>query len=61
MVTKSYLDDKLADLEGGVISKLRKEDEKVNRIISLLKKHKVVPSAELEDLDNLQIFPKIQV
>jgi hypothetical protein len=61
MVTKSYLDDKLADLEGGVISKLRKEDEKVNRIISLLKKHKVVPPAELEDLDNLQIFPKIQI
>ncbi|MFA5187935.1 MAG: hypothetical protein WC460_01070 [Patescibacteria group bacterium] len=61
MVTKSYLDDKLADLEGGVISKLRKEDEKVNRIISLLKKHKVVPSADLEDLDNLQIFPRIQV
>jgi len=61
MVTKSYLDDKLADLEGGVISKLRKEDEKVNRIISLLKKHKVVPSAELDDLDNLQIFPRIQI
>ncbi|MCX6745491.1 MAG: hypothetical protein NTX00_00560 [Candidatus Parcubacteria bacterium] len=61
MVTKSYLDDKLADLEGGVISKLRKEDEKVNRIISLLKKHKVVPQADLDDLDNLQIFPKIQI
>jgi hypothetical protein len=61
MVTKSYLDDKLADLEGGLVVKLRKEDEKVNRVIDLLKKHKVVPSAELEELDNLQIFPRIQV
>ena len=31
MVTKSYLDDKLANLEGGLIGKLRKEDAKINR------------------------------
>ena len=61
MVTKSYLDDKMADLEGGFVVKLRKEDEKVNRIIDLLKKHKVVPANELKDLDNLQIFPRIQL
>jgi hypothetical protein len=61
MVTKSYLDDKVADLEGGLVVKLRKEDEKVNRIIDLLKRHKVVPLDELKDLDNLQIFPRIQL
>jgi hypothetical protein len=44
-----------------LVVKLKKEDDKVNRIISLLKKHKVVPSAELEELDNLQIFPRIQL
>ena len=32
MVTKSYLDDKLANLEGGLIGKLRKEDAKMNRL-----------------------------
>ena len=35
--TKSYLDDKLADLEGDLIKKLRKEDEKVNRLAEILK------------------------
>lgn len=36
MVTKSYLDDKLANLEGGLIATLRKDDEKMNRLIEFL-------------------------
>ena len=36
MVTKSYLDDKLADLEGGLIAKLKKEDIKMNRLIEIM-------------------------
>ena len=31
MVTKSYLDDKLADLEGATVVRQRKQDDKVNR------------------------------
>jgi hypothetical protein len=61
MVTKSYLDDKLADLEGSMNVKMRKEDEKVNGVIDSLKKHKIVPIEELKDLDNLQIFPRVQL
>ncbi len=40
MVTKSYLDDKLADLEGSLHAKLRKEDVKVNPLIDILQKGK---------------------
>lgn len=33
--TKSYLDDKFADMEGDLVKKLRKEDEKVNRLTEI--------------------------
>lgn len=59
MVTKSYLDDKLADLSGNLVIRLRKEDDKVNRIIDILKRYKVVPLNELQELDEFQVFPKI--
>ena len=35
MVTKSYLDDKLADLRGDLVSLVRKEDDKVNALIKV--------------------------
>jgi archaellum component FlaC len=59
MVTKSYLDDKLADLEGGLISKLRKEDEKVNRLIEVLKYKSVLNSEDIKQFNEFQIFPKV--
>ena len=56
--TKSYLDDKLANLEGGLIAKLRKEDEKVNRLAGILKDKKVLSAGDIAELENLQVFPK---
>lgn len=58
MVTKSYLDDKLADLEGNLISKLRKEDEKVNRLIEILQNKSVLNSEDTKQFQEFQIFPK---
>ena len=55
--TKSYLDDKLADLEGGLITKLRKEDQKMNRLVDMLKQKNVLNDSDLKELKNLQIFP----
>lgn len=55
--TKSYLDDKLADLEGGLITKLRKEDQKMNRLVDMLKQKNVLNDTDLKELNNLQIFP----
>ncbi|MFH1172960.1 MAG: hypothetical protein V1692_00335, partial [bacterium] len=58
MVTKSYLDDKLADLEGGLVSKLRKEDGKVDHLIGLLKNKSILSVQETEQLKEYQIFPR---
>lgn len=58
MVTKSYLDDKLADLEGSLHGKLRKEDTKVNRLIQILKDKAVLTEEEEKQLAEFQIFPK---
>jgi len=59
MVTKSYLDDKLANLEGGLIGKLRKEDAKINRLIEFLKEKNILGKQELEELKEYQIFPRM--
>lgn len=59
MVTKSYLDDKLADLEGGMVGRLRKEDAKVNRLVEMLQMKKVLTEEEVKQLAEFQIFPKM--
>ena len=58
MVTKSYLDDKLADLEGNLVTKLRKEDEKMNRLIDVLHEKSVLSEQDVEQLKLFQIFPR---
>lgn len=58
MVTKSYLDDKLADLEGGLVAKLRKEDTKMNRLIEIMKKKSLLSKSEVKELNEFKIFPK---
>ena len=47
MVTKPYLDDKLAELEGSVIVRQRKEDQKVNLLIDLLRKKSVLQDTDV--------------
>ena len=56
--TKSYLNDKLADLEGGLVTKLRKEDEKLNRLAGMLKEKKLLNDDDIAELQRLQVFPK---
>ncbi len=56
--TKSYIDEKFADLEGDLIVKLRKEDQKVNRLLELLKQKDVLTESEIQELATFQIFPK---
>lgn len=58
MVTKSYLDDKLAELEGGMVGRLRKEDAKVNRSVEMLQNKKVLTEDEVKQLAEFQIFPR---
>jgi len=57
MVTKSYLDDKLADLEGLVIVRQRKEDKKVNLLVEFLQKKNILEKEEVKMLKEIQVFP----
>lgn len=55
---KAYLDDKLADLEGSVIVRQKKEDKKVNLLIEILKEKKILLDDEVSMLQEFQIFPQ---
>lgn len=57
MVTKAYLDDKLADLEGSVIVRQRKEDQKVNLLIDILQRKSILESTDIQTLKQIQVFP----
>ncbi|MEK7580580.1 MAG: hypothetical protein AAB465_03165, partial [Patescibacteria group bacterium] len=57
MVTKSYLDDKLADLEGSVIVRQRKEDKKMNLLVEFLQKKKILEKEEVKALKEIRVFP----
>ncbi|MDQ7815280.1 MAG: hypothetical protein RDU25_05775 [Patescibacteria group bacterium] len=57
MVTKSYLDDKLADVKGDIVTILRKEDQKVNRLVSLMGEKKLLTAAETRDVLSFRPFP----
>ncbi|OGE73776.1 MAG: hypothetical protein A3I07_02350 [Candidatus Doudnabacteria bacterium RIFCSPLOWO2_02_FULL_42_9] len=58
MVTKTFLTDKVADMEGGLITKLRKEDEKVNKLAEILREKDVISDNDIKELGNLVVFPK---
>jgi len=58
MVTKSYLDDKLADLSGDTIIKLKKEDAKVNRLIEMMGGKKMLDEKEIKELEEIKVFPR---
>ena len=57
MVTKSYLDDKLADFKGDMVSMLRKEDQKVNRLVGVMGEKKLLTAAETRDVLSFRPFP----
>lgn len=60
MVTKSYLDEKLFSLKGDLIEKLRKEDEKLNFIIALLRARAILSDDDLKRIrTEFQIFPQL--
>ncbi|MBI2444004.1 MAG: hypothetical protein HYV42_02050 [Candidatus Magasanikbacteria bacterium] len=55
---KIYLDDKIADLKGSLVVKLRREDEKVNFLIKLLRERSVLTPADVKRFQHeFEIFP----
>ena len=61
MVTKDYLDEKLADLRGDLVVLMRKEDTKVIKLIEILKKRKVITEAEEKEILSMEPFAKFFV
>lgn len=57
MVTKSYLDEKLANIKGDNVSLIRKEDDKVNAIIEELDTQHTLPKASITTIKSHHVFP----
>jgi len=55
---KAFLADKLADLEGSVIVRQKKEDEKVNLLIKILHKQAILRDEDIKSLEQIQVFPR---
>lgn len=56
MVTKDYLDEKLADLRGDLVVLVRKEDTKLTKLIDLLSDKKVLSAKEHSELVHMEPF-----
>lgn len=61
MVTKDYLDDKLADLRGDLNVLIRKEDVKLKELVNMLVKKKVITKKEQEKLFTMEPFAQISL
>jgi predicted nuclease with TOPRIM domain len=61
MVTKDYLDEKMADLRGDLVVLMRKEDTKVGKLIEILKRRKVITEIEEKEILSMEPFAKLFV
>lgn len=59
MVTKDYLDTKLADLRGDLVVLLRKEDVKLKTLVNILETKKVISKSDVNKLSALEPFPQL--
>ena len=59
MVTKSYLDDKLADLRGDLVVLTRKEDTKLKTLVEILADKKVLSQDETKKIFSMEPFPQL--
>jgi hypothetical protein len=58
MVTKDYLDEKLADLRGDLVVLVRKEDNKFGALITELLKEKVLSQDAAKRILSMEPFPQ---
>lgn len=59
MVTKSYLDDKLADLKGDMIGIIKKEDDKVNALTHAAWSNKAIKDSEAKRILSMNPLAKV--
>ncbi|OGY42917.1 MAG: hypothetical protein A2Y67_03555 [Candidatus Buchananbacteria bacterium RBG_13_39_9] len=58
MVTKDYLDEKLADFRGDLVVLTRKEDKKVMALVDVLKQRKLIDDADVKKIMAMEPFPQ---
>lgn len=61
MVTKDYLDDKLADLRGDLVVLTRKEDVKVKKLVKILQKRKLISDKDAQEIMSMEPFPQLSL
>lgn len=61
MVTKDYLDTKLLDLRGDIISVIKTEDVKVAKLIEILQKRNVISPEDVKAILSMAPFPQLFV
>ena len=59
MVTKDYLDEKIADLRGDLVVLIRKEDKKFSALIDVLKYRQVISNDEATKILSMEPFPQL--
>lgn len=58
MVTKDYLDDKLADLKGDLVVLTRREDEALGELVQTLYERETLTADDVARVNHLRPFPK---
>ena len=59
MVTKDFLDDKIAELKGDLIALIRKEDTKLKTLVEILSKRKVIVPDEVKKILSMEPFAQL--
>ena len=60
MVTKDYLDEKMADLRGDLVVLMRKEDTKLKKLIEKLRARNVLDDRDVQDIVRMEPFAVVQ-
>jgi hypothetical protein len=61
MVTKEYLDDKLADLRGDLVVMMRKEDNKLKTLVEILQTKKIITKTDVSKVMAMEPFAQLVV
>ena len=61
MVTKDYLDDKLADLRGDLVVLTRKEDAKVRTLVEIMLGKQLISREEANKVLAMEPFPQLSL
>ncbi|MDO8599333.1 MAG: hypothetical protein Q7S02_04445 [bacterium] len=60
MVTKDYLDEKMADLRGDLVVLMRKEDTKLKKLIEKLRARDVLSEIDVQEIVRMEPFAVLQ-